>query len=301
MARAGAGRPDPHLHPSRAGSHACPERSEWARGSAAQSMPHDREGRRGRLPHRKPHGTMEMLYGRNAVLEALRAGRRRAYTLAVAAGARAEGTLGTILELARERELPVTEVERQELDRLAEGHQGVALEASPYPYEDFDALVARSGPGALYLLLDLIEDPQNLGTLLRTAEATQVAGVVLPERRAAGVTPAVSNASAGAVEHLPVAQVTNLVQAMEALRAAGVWLAGLEDVPEAGLYDEADWRGPMALVVGSEGRGMRRLVREHCDFLVRLPMAGRINSLNAAVAGSIVLYHAWRRRTAEAR
>ncbi len=241
-------------------------------------------------------GGVELLYGRNAVLEALRAGRRRAYALAVAGSARAEGTLGTILALAEERHLPVREVEREELDRLAPGHQGIALEASPYPYADFDALVGRTGPEALFLLLDLIEDPQNLGTLLRTADAVGVAGVVIPARRAASVTPAVSNASAGAVEYLPVAQVTNLVQAMEALRAAGVWLAGLEDLPEATLYDQADWSSPTALVVGSEGRGMRRLVRERCDFVVRLPMAGHVTSLNAAVAGSIVLYHAWRSR-----
>ncbi len=240
--------------------------------------------------------TMEFLYGRNAVLEALRAGRRRVYTLAVARGARAEGTLGTIIELARERGVPLREVERQELDRLSDGHQGVALEASPYPYANLDALCAGAGPGSLFLLLDLIEDPQNVGTLLRTADAVGVAGVVMPERRAAGITPAASNASAGAVEHLHVAQVTNLVQAMEALRQAGVWLAGLEDVPEAQLYDQVDWRGPMAVVVGSEGRGMRRLVREHCDLMVRLPMAGHVSSLNAAVAGSIVLYQAWRQR-----
>ncbi|HOG45268.1 MAG TPA: 23S rRNA (guanosine(2251)-2'-O)-methyltransferase RlmB [Anaerolineae bacterium] len=241
---------------------------------------------------------IEFLYGRNAVLEALRAGRRRPYALALARGARPEGTLAAILDLARERGVPLREVEREELDRLAEGHQGVALEASPYPYADLDALCAGVGPGSLFLLLDLLEDPQNVGTLLRTADVVGVAGVILPERRAAGITPAASNASAGAAEHLRVAQVTNLVQAMEALRQAGVWLAGLEDVPEAQLYDAVDWRGPMAVIVGSEGRGLRRLVRERCDLLVRLPMAGHVSSLNAAVAGSIVLYQAWRRRGA---
>jgi len=242
---------------------------------------------------------MDLLYGRNAVLEALRAQRRRPYTLAVARGAKAEGTLGVILELARQRGIPVREVEREQLDAMAEGHQGVALEASPYPYVDLDDLLKGVGPQSLFLLLDLIEDPQNLGTLLRTADAVQVAGVVIPERRAAGITPAVVNASAGAAEYLLVAQVTNLVQAMEALRAAGVWLAGLEALPDAQLYDQVDWMGPMGLVVGSEGHGMRRLVRETCDFIVRLPMAGHVSSLNAAVAGSIVLYHAWRLRTAK--
>lgn len=248
--------------------------------------------------HRRREGSgIEFLYGRNAVLEALRAGRRRFFGLAVARGARAGGLLSTILAEAQQRRVAVREVERQELDRLSDGHQGVALQASGYPYQELEALTARVDPRAMFLLLDCVEDPQNLGTLLRTAEAVQIAGVVIPEHRAAAVTPAVSNASAGAVEHLPVARAGNLVRAMETLQAAGVWLVGLEDVPEAQLYDQADWQGPIALVVGSEGRGMRRLVREHCDILVRLPMAGRINSLNAAVAGSIVLYHAWRQRS----
>lgn len=281
-----------------------PAEGRGSRGGAAgrECPPAARHGRRVSarewgLP--TPRSAFELLYGRNAVLEALRAGRRRPYALAIATGARAEGTLAAILELAQARGLPVREVERDELDRLADGHQGVALEASPYPYEEPDVLVERAGPDALYLLLDLIEDPQNLGTLLRTADAVGVAGVLIPAHRAAGVTPAVSNASAGAVEHLPLAQVSNLVQAMEELRRAGVWLAGLESLPEAQLYDQIDWRGPMALVVGSEGRGLRRLVRERCDLLVRLPMAGHVSSLNAAVAGSIALYHAWRRRASE--
>ena len=253
--------------------------------------------RAGAEHRRRESSGIEFLYGRNAVLEALRAGRRRFFGLAVARGVRTGGLLSAILAEAQRRRVAVREVERQELDRLSEGHQGVALQASGYPYQELEALTARVDPQAMFLLLDCVEDPQNLGTLLRTAEAVQVAGVVIPEHRAATVTPAVSNASAGAVEYLPVARVGNLVRAMEALQAAGVWLVGLEDVPEAQLYDQTDWQGPIALVVGSEGRGMRRLVREHCDILVRLPMAGRINSLNAAVAGSIVLYHAWRRRS----
>ena len=252
--------------------------------------------RAGAEHRRRESSGIEFLYGRNAVLEALRAGRRRFFGLAVARGVRTGGLLSAILAEAQRRRVAVREVERQELDRLSEGHQGVALQASGYPYQELEVLTARVDPQAMFLLLDCVEDPQNLGTLLRTAEAVQVAGVVIPEHRAATVTPAVSNASAGAVEYLPVARVGNLVRAMEALQAAGVWLVGLEDVPEAQIYDQTVWLGPIALVVGSEGRGMRRLVREHCDILVRLPMAGRINSLNAAVAGSIVLYHAWRRR-----
>ena len=238
----------------------------------------------------------DLLYGRNAVLEALRAGRRTLQHLAVAQGAQRTGTLAAIVELAEQRGIPVREVDRLLLDSQAPGHQGVALQAGPYPYADLDVLLERVGPRSLFLLLDCIEDPQNLGTLLRTADAVEVDGVLIPEHRAVAVTPAVSNASAGAVEHLAVARVGNLVQAMEWLRQAGAWIVGLEDVPEAQVYDQVDWRGPLALVVGSEGRGMRRLVRERCDLLARLPMAGHTGSLNAAVAGSIALYHAWRTR-----
>jgi len=217
--------------------------------------------------------------------------------LAVARGAQPGGTLAAILELAGRGGVPVRHVERQDLDELAPGNQGVALQASEYPYQELDDLTSRAAPGSLFLLLDCLEDPQNLGTLLRTAEAVQVSGVVIPEHRAVGVTPAVSNASAGAVEHLAVARVGNLVQAMGALREAGVWLIGLENVPEAQVYDRVDWTGPTALVVGSEGRGMHRLVRERCDLVVCLPMAGRIGSLNASAAGSIALYQAWRSRS----
>lgn len=238
----------------------------------------------------------ELLYGSSSILEALRAGRRSVYYLAVARGARPTGSLAVALELAGQRGVSIREVERQDLDEMAPGNHGAAMHVSEYPYEDAHALIERAGAEPLFLLLDCIEDPQNLGTLLRTAEAVQVSGVIIPERRAASVTPAVSSASAGAVEYLRVAQVGNLVRAMERLREAGVWSVGLEDVPEASPYDEIDWSGPLAVIVGSEGRGMRRLVRERADLLARLPTAGHVGSLNAAVAGSIALYHAWRRR-----
>ncbi len=280
---------------ARAGSR--PERgqSRQRRDRPTRGRPPDRAPAR-REPH--PH-LGELLYGRNAALEALRAGRRRVEYLAVAAGAQRTGTLAQIIELAQARGIPVREVDRLQLDEAVPGHQGLALHVGPYPYADLDALIERVGPRALFLLLDCIEDPQNLGTLLRTADAVEIAGVVIPEHRAAAVTPAVSSASAGAVEHLSVARVPNLVRAMEQLREAGTWIIGLEDVPEAQAYDEVDWHGPLAVVVGSEGRGMRRLVRERCDLLVRLPIAGHTGSLNAAVAGSIALYHAWRIRERE--
>ncbi len=243
----------------------------------------------------------ETLYGRHAVLEALRAGRRRARRVFLAAGARERGTVVEIIDLARQRGIPVQRVRRSELDRLGvTDHQGVALEASLYPYVTLvDVLAAAESRGEppFLLLLDHVQDPQNVGTLLRTAEAVGVHGVIIPERRAAGITPAVSNASAGAVEHLLVALETSLAQTIAELKQTGVWIVGLERTAGAVPYDEADLTGPLALVVGSEGKGLSRLVREHCDWLVMLPMRGQVTSLNAAVAGSIVLYAAWRART----
>lgn len=245
----------------------------------------------------------ELLYGRNAVRECLRAGRRTVYKVLLAEGVKESGTVADILNTARGRGIVPQRVERRQLDGLGDvNHQGVAAEVEPYPYSDPEEMlkVAKErGESPLLLLLDCLQDPQNLGTLLRTAEAVGVHGVIIPKRRAVAVTPAVVNASAGAVEHLLVARVTNVVQAMDRLKAAGVWVVGLEDVPEAQLYHRADLNIPLALVVGSEGGGMRRLVRERCDFLIRLPMRGRIGSLNASVAGSIALYEIWRQREAE--
>jgi 23S rRNA (guanosine2251-2'-O)-methyltransferase len=143
-----------------------------------------------------------------------------------------------------------------------------------------------------------LKDPQNLGSLLRTAEAVGLHGAIIQRRRAVGVTPAVVNTSSGAVEHVPVAQVTNLSNTIRDLKASDVWVAGLESARGAKRYDQADLSGPLAIVVGSEGSGLRRLVKERCDFLIELPMRGRVTSLNASVAGSIALYEAWRQRQA---
>ena len=242
----------------------------------------------------------ETLYGRHAVLEALKAGRRRPQRVFLAEGAKRRGTIAEIIEMARQRRVPVQAVRRSELDKLgAINHQGVALEATAYPYVDLEdvlELAKARDEDPFLLILDHLQDPQNLGTLLRTAEAVGIHGVIIPNRRAAGITPAVSNASAGAVEHLRVARVTNLARAIAQLQQAGVWVVGLERVDQARSIDEADLTGPLALVVGSEGQGLSRLIRERCDWLVMLPMRGRVTSLNAAVAGSIVLYAAWRAR-----
>lgn len=243
----------------------------------------------------------EVLYGRNAVREALRARRRSLRRLVISSGVQETGVIAEIVKLAEAAKVPVERVERQVLDKQLRdaNHQGVTLETGEYPYVELDACLARAAERhepALLLLLDHLQDPQNIGTLLRTAEVVGAHGVVLPGRRAAEITPAVVNASSGATEHLPIVIVSNLAQTIGELQKAGVWVVGLEDDPNAQDFDSADLNMPLALVVGAEGVGLARLVRERCDFLVRLPMAGQVASLNAAVAGSIALYSAWRQR-----
>jgi len=244
----------------------------------------------------------EVLYGRHAVCEALRAGRRPFYKLTLARGIRDSDVVDHISNLAGEANVPIQRAERCEFDRFGSfSHQGVVLEAGEYPYVPVENLfriaITRDSP-PLFLLLDLLKDPHNVGALLRTAEAAGVTGVVIQKRRAVDVTPAVVHTSVGAVEHLAVAQVTNLVRAMGWLKEQRVWIAGMEAQRGAQPYYEADLMGPLAVVVGSEGKGMRRLVRESCDFLLHLPMLGHVSSLNAAVAGSVVLYEALRQRRA---
>jgi 23S rRNA (guanosine2251-2'-O)-methyltransferase len=243
----------------------------------------------------------ETLYGRNAVREALRARRRTIKQLTVSAGVQETGVVAEIIELATTAGIAIARVERQELDqRLRQiNHQGVALEVDEYPYAEISAMVELAeerGEQALVLVLDHLQDPQNVGTLLRTAEVVGVHGVVIPGRRAAEVTPAVVNAASGATEHLRIAVVTNIAQTLSELQKAGLWIVGLEEDERAQSYDAIDYDMPVALVVGAEGPGLARLTRERCDFLAQLPMRGQIASLNAAVAGSIALYHIWRVR-----
>ncbi|MGD2147491.1 MAG: 23S rRNA (guanosine(2251)-2'-O)-methyltransferase RlmB [Anaerolineae bacterium] len=244
----------------------------------------------------------EVLYGRHAVYEALKAGRRRFYKLTLARGIRESDVVDQILGLGELAGVPVQLAERNQLERFGSfSHQGVVLEASEYPYipvEELLRLASTDEEPPLFLLLDLLKDPHNVGALLRTAEAAGVSGVVIQRRRAVDVTPAVVHTSVGAVEHLRVAQVTNLVRAMGWLKEERVWIAGLEAQRGAEPYYGADLVRPLGVVVGSEGKGMRRLVRESCDFLLHLPMLGHVSSLNASVAGSIVLYEALRQRRA---
>jgi len=245
----------------------------------------------------------EILYGRNAVREALRAGRRKVYKLILARGMKEMGIVADIATLASKSGAAIQRVERKQLDRIGDfNHQGVAAEAALYPYAELEEILAEADQRQetpLLLMLDCLQDPQNFGVLLRTAEIVGVHGVVIPRRRAVRITPAVVNSSAGATEHLLIARVTNLVQTMKKLKAKELWIVGLEDVPQAQLYYQSDLTMPLALVVGSEGKGMGRLVRETCDILIRLPMRGKISSLNAAVAGSITLYEVWRQRGME--
>lgn len=239
----------------------------------------------------------ELLAGRQAVREALRANRRRIYRLWLASDDMDKtGITGEIIALAEARNIPVKPVNGTLFETLAEqrvNHQGVALETDGYPYADLETILRAKNDTPLLLILDHIQDPQNLGTLIRTAEAVGVDGLLLPDRRAAGITPAVSNASAGAVEHLPVAQVTNLNRTIEQLKKQGIWVVGLDTGDDAISLGKADLTGPLALVVGGEGSGLSRLTREKCDFIVQLPMVGQVESLNASVAGSIVLYQAF--------
>lgn len=240
----------------------------------------------------------EWIYGRYAVYETLRAGRRKAHRLRTAEGVQPSPQLQQALQLAKQQKIPVEQVARRELDGLNANHQGVALQADEYPYAHLGQLLEKASNSSappFFLILDTLQDPQNLGTLLRTAEAVGVHGVILPQRRTATVTPAVVNASSGACEHLLIAQ-HNLAQAIDELKRANIWVIGLEGGPDGQPVAQVRLDGALALVVGSEGEGMRRLVRESCDVLLSLPMRGQIASLNAAVAGSIVLYLAWQAR-----
>ncbi len=241
---------------------------------------------------------MEWIYGKNPVYEVLRAGRREIKRLWVSEGAQDKGRLLDILSICKQAQIKVEHVPRQKLDAITASHQGVALEAAEFEFvgiQDILDLAQSKNELEFILILDALQDPQNLGTLLRTAEATGVHGVILPLRHTVTITPAVVNASSGASEHLLVAQ-ANLAQAIRALKEAGVWVAGLDQHPAAQMPGQIKLDGPIALVVGSEGQGMRALVRDSCDFLLKLPMRGQIESLNAAVAGSVVLYLVWQAR-----
>lgn len=238
-----------------------------------------------------------LIFGVRPAIEALRAGR----VTALAVSTRRRSGLSELLELAARRRVRLRRVERAELDRLAGGaaHQGVAATVRALDACSVADLVAARTP-PLVVVLDGIEDPRNLGAVARTVDAAGGSGLVLPERRAAPVTGAAVKASAGALAHVRLAAVVNLARAIEELQAAGVWTIGLDAAADRSLYD-LDLRLPSAFVVGGEGRGLRRLVRERCDWRAALPMRGQVSSLNASVAVGVALFEALRQRSVAAR
>lgn len=256
---------------------------------------------------RSEHAPENLIYGVLPVIEALRAGSRPVERVTVAEGAH-ESRLRELLELARERDVPVRRAPRAELQRISAGanHQGVVAQVGAAHYrsaeELLDSLAARVGTEEppLAVVLDGVEDPRNLGAIIRTAECAGAHGLFLPERRAAGLTETVAKAAAGALEYLPVARVANVARLQQELKGRGVWTVGTS--ADAGVdYTEWDWTQSSAVILGGEGAGLRRLVRERCDVLVRIPLRGHISSLNVSVAAGVVLYEAVRQRTVAAR
>lgn len=242
----------------------------------------------------------DWIYGRRPVAEVLKAGGRHVYEAVLPSEGHDSQDLSAIRSAVQGRNIPYKFMEREELDDLCGGgnHQGVALRTGSFPYISFEQIIhdVKESPNALVMILDHIEDPQNTGSILRSANAAGVTGVILPENRSAGVTPAAVRASAGASEYMRVAKVVNLTRAIKSLQDVGTWVTVLDMVEESRNYTEVDFKGRIALVVGSEGKGVSRLVRESSDFVATLPMAGKIDSLNAAVAASIVMYEVVRQR-----
>jgi len=239
---------------------------------------------------------MNWLTGFHAVEEALAAG--RALDRIVIARGRHGERVEAVVQLARSKSVPVRFEERSQIDRLAgtREHQGIAALAAAKPALELEDLLAAKTPQGLLVLLDGIEDPHNLGAIVRTALAAGAHGVVIPERRAVGLTDTVERASAGALAHLPVARVKNLVRAMEEMKEAGYWLIGLDERAEK-KYTEADFSGQVGIVLGSEGEGLHELTRKRCDFLVSIPTSGPVRALNVSVAAGVILFEVVRQRS----
>lgn len=242
----------------------------------------------------------DKIIGINPVLEALKAG-RSVRRILIAEQRKRDREVQAILRLARERGVEVRFTGREALDRSAPGavHQGIVAEAAAKQYASLDDVLrgaAERGEAPLLLVLDGVEDPRNLGAIVRTADGAGVHGVIIPERRAVGLTETVAKTAAGALEHVPVVKVTNIVNVLEDLKKAGVWVGAAEAGGKM-PYWSADMTVPTALVLGGEDQGVRRLVLEHCDYQVSLPLLGKISSLNVSVAAGILLYEAVRQRS----
>lgn len=240
-------------------------------------------------------GRENVIVGRNPVREALKSG-REIDKLMVSSE---DGSMKKILALAGERRIPVMKVEKSAIERVASGqiHQGVAAFVSAYEYaelEDIFSLAEKRGEDPFIIILDNLEDPHNLGAIMRTAECAGAHGIIIPKRRACGLTDVVAKASAGAVEYIPCVKVTNIAQTIDALKEKGVWVAACDMGGQE--YYKADLKGKIAVVIGSEGFGISRLVKEKCDFVVSMPMVGRINSLNASNAAAVILYEVRKQR-----
>ena len=239
----------------------------------------------------------EMLGGKNPIVEALRSG-RELNKIWIAEGLNKK-SIGEILSLAREAKVIVQSVPKQKLDSMLDvNHQGIIASVAAYRYAELDdlfAVAAERGEDPLIFILDELEDPHNLGSILRTADASGVHGVIIPRRRSVGLTAVVAKASTGAIEHVPVVRVNNLSQTVDELKKRGVWIAGT-DAKGSVDYRKMDATLPLAVVIGSEGKGMSRLLKEKCDFLYHMPMLGHVTSLNASVAASLLMYEVLRKR-----
>ncbi|TVY06597.1 23S rRNA (guanosine(2251)-2'-O)-methyltransferase RlmB [Paenibacillus cremeus] len=243
---------------------------------------------------------LEFIGGKHSVLEALRSG-RTINKIWIAEAAQKQLTQPILAE-AKQNGVIVQFADKRKLDQMAGDvqHQGVVAQVAAYEYVEVDDLLARAaerGEEPFLLILDEIEDPHNLGSILRSADCTGVHGVIIPKRRSVGLTAAVSKTSAGAVEYVPVARVTNLAQTIEQLKEQGVWVAGTDVSAKQNVY-ESNFNLPLAIVIGNEAKGVGRLIKEKCDFLLKLPMFGQINSLNASVAASVLMYEVVRQRLA---
>lgn len=241
----------------------------------------------------------EFIIGRNPVLEALRA-QREMNKIWVSEGARG-AQMNELIDLAKRSGILIQFVPKKRLDRLAEttNHQGVVASVAAYEYATIDDIFQKAeavNEQPFFLLLDEIEDPHNLGSILRTADSTGVHGVIIPKRRSVGLTATVAKASTGAIEHVPVVRVNNIAQTMDELKQRGLWFVGAHMNGKQD-FREADYDMPIGLVIGSEGKGIGRLIQQKCDFLVRLPMKGKVTSLNASVAAAILMYEVLRKRS----
>lgn len=236
-----------------------------------------------------------LIVGRNPITEALKSG-REIDKLMVSAE---DGSMKKILALAKERKVPVMKVERSAIDRIAEGkaHQGACAYVSAYAYaelEDIFRIAEERDEDPFIIILDNLEDPHNLGAIMRTAECAGAHGIIIPKRRACGLTEVVAKASAGAIEYMPCVKVTNIAQTIEELKERGVWIAACDMGGQE--YYKADLKGKLAVVIGSEGFGISRLVKEKCDFVVSMPMVGKITSLNASNAAAVIIYEVRKQR-----